>query len=109
MEPKARHIEFYREPNGVSPFEDWVNSLDLDIQSTVTRRLDRIQKGLFGDCKPVGDGITEFRIHDGPGYRLFAGFIANSIVFLTGCDKPRQERTISIAKTLWEKYKQRIT
>jgi putative addiction module killer protein len=109
VEPKARYLEFYREVDGSSPFENWFNSLSLDLQSTVARRLDRIQNGLFGDCEPVGDGVTEFRIHTGPGYRVFAGFIASTVVLLIGCDKTRQERTIPIAKALWKRYEQRIT
>ncbi|MFI5201468.1 MAG: type II toxin-antitoxin system RelE/ParE family toxin [Candidatus Kapaibacterium sp.] len=109
MEPTPRYLEFYREIDGLSPFENWFNSLSLDLQSTVARRLDRIKKGLFGDCKPVGDGVTEFRVDVGPGYRFFAGFIASTVVLLIGCDKRDQQRTISIAKALWKRYKQRIT
>ena len=57
--------------------------------------------GNFGDTKPVGDGISEMRIHYGPGYRLY--FIredAHVIVLLCGGDKGSQPRDIARAKEI---------
>ena len=39
----------------------------------VHARLNRIELGNFGDCKPVGEGLAELRIDFGPGYRVYFG------------------------------------
>jgi len=109
VEAKPRYIEFFRYRDGRCPFAVWVESLPLDIQAAITKRLDRVERGLLGDCKPAGGGITELRLHDGPGYRIFVGFIRIAVIVLIGCDKTSQKRTIPIAKALWKEYKSRIT
>ena len=63
--------------------------------------------GTLGDARPVGDGVSEMRIHYGPGYRLY--FIRQAtevIVLLCGGDKDSQQRDIEQAKqiaTEWRK------
>ncbi len=109
MEAQARHVEYYRRPDGACPSEAWMRSLQYDIRAIIQKRLDRIERGVLGDYKPVGEGVMEFRIHDGPGYRLYAGFFGNAVIVLTGSDKSQQERTIPIAKALWREFKQRMT
>jgi putative addiction module killer protein len=61
----------------------------------------RVGLGNLGDARPVGDGVSELRIHYGPGYRLY--FVrrgAEIIVLLCGGDKPTQARDIKGAKAL---------
>ncbi len=63
--------------------------------------------GLLGDWKPIGDGLCEFRIHYGPGYRIYYGNAADKIVLvLAGGDKNSQTSDIELAKALWQEYKQ---
>ncbi len=69
-------------------------------------RIRRIQlTGNLGDCKPVGDGVSELRIDYGPGYRVyFARRGEVVILLLIGGDKSTQQRDIKKAKELNEEY-----
>ena len=83
-------------------FKAWLAKLkDKLARAIILRRLDRIAMGNFGDAKPVGDGISEFRIDHGPGYRVY--FVRRGetlIVLLCGGDKGSQARDIARAKAL---------
>jgi putative addiction module killer protein len=51
--------------------------------------------GNFGDCRPVGEGVSEMRIHAGPGYRVyFVRTGATVYVLLAGGDKGSQAKDI---------------
>ena len=61
----------------------------------------RLQSGLFGDVKPVGQGLSELRIDYGPGYRVY--FLQQGrvvIILLCGGDKGSQRRDIERAQRL---------
>lgn len=83
-------------------FAEWLSSLaDLRAVAQIAARIDRISFGLLGDVKPVGGGITEARIHYGPGYRLyFTQRGPELIILLCGGDKASQKRDIARAKAL---------
>lgn len=60
-----------------------------------------MELGNFGDVAPVGEGVSEVRIHVGPGYRLYFVERGGSIVILLcGGDKDSQRREIARAKQL---------
>lgn len=64
-------------------------------------RIDCMIDGNFGDVKPVGEGVSETRIHYGPGYRLYFCRNGNiTIILLCGGDKSTQSKDIEIAKEL---------
>lgn len=69
-----RTILIYERPGGKSPFQEWLLGLkDPKARAIVRARLNRVELGNFGDCKSVGDGVFEFRISYGPGYRVYFG------------------------------------
>ncbi len=83
-------------------FAIWLASLrDAVAAKRIKQRLARLQVGLFGDVKSVGDGICELRIDHGPGYRVY--YVSSGgtlIILLCGGDKGSQDRDISRAKAL---------
>ena len=83
-------------------FADWLKSLkDKKTAATIAKRVVRIQSGLLGDVKPVGNGVSELRIDYGPGFRLyFAQKGKTLVVLLCGGDKSTQKADIKHAKEL---------
>lgn len=83
-------------------FARWHGQIrDVRIRARIADRIDRLAVGNPGDVAPVGDGVSELRLHFGPGYRLY--FVQRGeliIVLLCGGDKSTQRRDIEIAKKL---------
>lgn len=53
-------------------FVNWLTGLrDVRAKAEVARRVRRLALGNAGDVKPVGEGVSELRIHYGPGYRVY--------------------------------------
>jgi len=75
------------------------------VRGIVLNRLDRVEKGNLGDCRPVGEGVSELRIDVGPGYRVYLGQDADTIVLLGGGTKKTQPRDIVAAKERWKDYR----
>ena len=90
-----------------STFEKWLHELrDAKSKSIIQLRLDRVAQGNLGDTKAVGDGVSELRIHFGPGYRLY--FIREGsvvVVLLCGGQKSDQSRDIERAKVLAHEWR----
>ncbi len=70
-------------------------------------RVRRIEAGGFGDCRGVGGGVFEARIHAGPGYRVYFGRHGDTVILLNGSDKASQEHAIENAKKYWAEWKRR--
>jgi putative addiction module killer protein len=65
-------------------------------------------KATFQTPKSVGDGVLEYRIDFGPGYRVYFGRDgAALVILLTGGTKKRQQKDIEAAHGYWTDYKQR--
>jgi putative addiction module killer protein len=63
--------EFVKE--GSSPFSNWFSALDSTAASKVTTTLYRLQFGNISNVRPVGSGVSEYKIDFGPGYRIYFG------------------------------------
>lgn len=83
-------------------FDAWFSGLrDVRARVRIQARIDRAELGNFGDCEPVGEGVSEMRIHFGPGYRVyFARRGLEVVILLAGGDKASQSRDIKRALTL---------
>jgi putative addiction module killer protein len=85
-----------------SVFSDWMAGLrDQRARAKIAARIDRLAFGNPGDVEPVGKGVSELRIHYGPGYRVY--FLRRgkkSILLLCGGDKKTQAKDIKAAITL---------
>ena len=83
-------------------FSKWLRGLrDRQARARIQTRIDRLQLGLAGDVKPVGEGVSELRIDYGPGYRIyFAQRGRELIVLLAAGDKRTQDKDIKTALKL---------
>ena len=80
----------------------WEHKLkDHKARAAIAARVFRLANGLLGDIAPVGLGISELKIHYGPGYRIYFKKNGNEIIILLcGGDKNTQKRDIESAKKL---------
>ncbi|MCO6390201.1 type II toxin-antitoxin system RelE/ParE family toxin [Aliihoeflea aestuarii] len=83
-------------------FSDWLQRLrDPQAKARILVRIRRVALGNFGDVAPVGEGISELRIHYGPGYRIYLASRGEALVILLcGGDKRTQAKDIVAAKAL---------
>ncbi len=101
-----KNVIIYADQEGREPFIKWLNGLrDKQSRKRIETRLLRLEQGNYGDCEPVGDGVSELRMFFGPGYRVYFGEDAgNIVVLLCGGDKKSQTQDIETAKTYWKEY-----
>jgi putative addiction module killer protein len=80
-------------------FEAWlVNLRDRQGRNIILSRIDRAVCGHLGDIRSVGSGVSELRIHHGPGYRVYLTRQGQDVLLLlVGGDKSTQARDIELA------------
>lgn len=91
-----------------SEFDKWIRKLkDIRAKSKILFRIQKLETDEhFGDCKPVGDGISELRVNYAKGYRIYFKEKDNRIVILQiGGEKSTQQKDIERAKNIWRKLK----
>ena len=104
-----KEVVVFRARDGRVPFEEWLDDLnDKKAVARVLARLARVRQGNLGDCKSVGEGVSELRVDYGPGYRVYFGQDGRTlVVLLCGGDKRTQDRDIRLARQYWHEYKAR--
>jgi putative addiction module killer protein len=107
MENQEYEVRTYEAVDGTVPFNEWIKALrDRKGRAIIRTRISRLQLGLFGDAKAVGDGVSELRIAFGPGYRVYYALDQGKIVLLLcGGDKRTQSKDIQQAKEYWNDYR----
>lgn len=77
-------------------FDRWMTNLrDLKARARILQRIDSAMCGNFGDCEFIAEGVSEMRIHCGPGYRLYFTRREQCVyLLLVGGDKGSQKRDI---------------
>ncbi|ROM49731.1 addiction module protein [Pseudomonas poae] len=90
-------------------FQEWLDSSrGKPARGRVLTRLDNAMMGNFGDCEAVGNGVSEMRIHYGPGYRIYFTRIGEVVyLLLIGGDKSTQKRDIQRAKQIADEFGKR--
>ncbi len=104
-----RDVQEYQREDGTLPFSKWFRSLkDQQARTKVAKILNRMESGILGDYKFVGEGVFECRIHYGPGYRIYFGLQGEEVILLLcGGDKSSQQSDIHQAKDYWADYRLR--
>ncbi len=96
----------FKASTGKIPFDEWFDALKSKVaQAKLAVRIERAEKGLFGDHKGVGEGVVELRDPFGPGYRIYFGIFEDEIILLLlGGDKSSQVADVKKAKEYWADY-----
>lgn len=91
-----------------SDFDAWLSGLtDQKAKARILARLQSAVFGNFGECEPVGEGVSEMKIHVGAGYRVYYTRKGKNIYFLlAGGDKSTQKKDIVRAKKLAQELKE---
>ena len=86
-------------------FANWLDGLrDIQARAKIMVRIERLAMGNPGDVRPVGQGVSELRIHYGPGYRhYYKQQGTHIIILLAGGDKKTQKENIKQALKLAQK------
>ncbi len=83
-------------------FDKWLTGLrDPRAKAKIEVRIRRLSLGNAGDVKPVGEGVSEMRISEGKGYRVY--FVLKGeilVILLCGGDKSSQQADIRKAKSM---------
>jgi putative addiction module killer protein len=83
-------------------YAKWLDGLrDVRARARVLARVERLAAGHAGDAQPIGDGVSELRIHYGPGYRVYFKRKGQELILLlAGGDKRSQTKDIKTALRL---------
>ncbi|HHT0604978.1 TPA: type II toxin-antitoxin system RelE/ParE family toxin [Legionella anisa] len=99
-------IESYITKEGIEPFSKWFNKLNAVAAAKVSTALYRMELGNYSNVKSLGDGVYEYKIDFGPGYRVYFGQDGDELVILVGGgSKKQQDKDIKMAKQYWQEYK----
>ena len=98
----------YLDESGRNPFRRWLSGLNLMARLRVRTALARLEAGNLSNVRGVGNGVLEYHVDFGPGYRIYFGRDGEMlIILLAGGTKSRQQRDIESARELWNEYRRR--
>lgn len=101
-------VREYLDADGWSPFAAWFAELDATAAAKLAVAVVRIGQGNLSNVKSVGEGVLEYRLDFGPGYRVYFGRDGDVLVILlAGGTKKRQQRDIEAARARWTDYRRR--
>jgi putative addiction module killer protein len=102
-------INEYKDEFGKSIYAQWLESIkDARAKARIIMQVDKMELGLFGDSQPIGYGLSELRIHYGPGYRVYYGKEdMHRYLLLRGGNKSTQSKDIKLAKDHWKDHERR--
>ncbi|WP_022656935.1 type II toxin-antitoxin system RelE/ParE family toxin [uncultured Desulfovibrio sp.] len=88
-------------------FISWLARLkDMRAKFSILARIRRAEMGNFGDCKSVGGGVSEMRVHTGKGYRVYFMQEGDRVyILVVGGDKSSQQKDIETAIALAKERK----
>jgi putative addiction module killer protein len=99
-----RILEYIRE-DGTNPYKKWFDSLDAQAAARISVAKARLELGNTSNIKWF-EGIGEYKIDWGPGYRIYLAHDGKSLIVLFGGGtKKRQQADINKAKALFREYK----
>jgi putative addiction module killer protein len=103
---KPKTLIVYQDADENEPFTNWLNSLrDVQGRKRISIRLRRLEQGNYGDCDPIGEGLSELRKFFGSGYCVYFGEEDDNIVLLLcGSDKSSQTKDIEAVKAYWKEH-----
>ncbi len=106
VEAFPRELRFYERKDGRVPVLEWLNAIEGHPEYfAIMVRLDRVEKGNFGDHRSVGEGVSELKIGFGLGYRIYYGQVGmDLVVLLAGGPKSTQDADIRTAKEYWRDF-----
>ena len=89
-------------------FDRWLGALrDRKAQARILARIASAQLGNFGDCKSVGEGVSEMRVDVGPGYRVYFTRRGETVyLLLVGGDKSTQAMDVKRARGMARQLKE---
>ena len=89
-------------------FDRWLGALrDRKAQARILARIASAHHGNFGDCKVLGEGVSEMRIDVGPGYRVYFTRRGETVyLLLVGGDKSAQTRDVRRAQRMAQQLKE---
>ena len=87
-------------PNVKSSLEN----LSPTALQVIAKALYKMETGNMSDVKSVGGGVLQFRIHFGPGYRIYFGKDAGKAQILAFGAKSNQNQDINTARNLWRNW-----
>ena len=104
-------VQHYLSDEGQDPYQEWFDALKDNVAKiAIQRRLIKLEQGLLGDCESVGEGVSELRLHLGPGYRVYFAIDGKTVyLILGGGTKRRQAADIKSAKARWGDYQAQNT